>query len=138
MNKRIILLNLNPKSYNSILILTIILIISMLLSYFYKIYDSYYLTGIISCQNECSIKVTIPYNKVDIFKYNPHIEYINKDYKIKEVIYEEPYLDNGVPYEDIVIKTNIKSEDKIINFKILYNKQRVLKKILNLMEGDEY
>lgn len=137
MNKKIILLNQRPKNHIIILVFSLFSFIAlMLLSCFYKIYDSYYLVGLISCEKECSIRISIPYNKVDILEQNSHIEYLNKAYKITSVEYGEPYLDNGIPYEDITLKTNLKSKDKIINFKILYNKQRIIKKIKKLMEGD--
>ncbi len=133
MNNKIILLNKKPQNYNMyIIIISFLLFISSL----WKIYtyDSYYLTGIITCNEECSIKASIPYNKIDIFN-NSKIEYQNKEYEIKEITYEEPYLNNSIPYEDITIKTDINSKDRLINFKIIYNKQRIINKIKNIMKG---
>ena len=134
MNKKVYLLNLIPKRSKSIL-LFIGLFSSSLPLLFIKIYDSYYTTGLISCNEECNITVSLPYDKVDILKEDPHLEYLNKEYKVETITYNEPYLNNQIPYEDVVIKTNLKSEDKIINFKILYNKQRVISKIKNIVKG---
>lgn len=137
MNKKIYLLNLYPQKHHFTNYLFIILIIlSIPLSHKIKIYDSYYTTGIISCNEECIITVSFPYDKVDILKQNPHIEYLNHKYEIKEIIYNEPYLNNQVPYEDITLKTNLSSKDYIINFKILYNKQRIIEKIKAIIKGE--
>ena len=138
MNNKIYLLNLYPNNHNIFNFLFIILFILLVpLSFFIKIYDSYYTTGLISCNNdECSITISLPYDKVEILKQTPHIEYLNKGYEITSIDYNEPYLNNQVPYEDITIKTNLSSKDQIINFKILYNKQRIVRKIISIVKGE--
>ena len=138
MNKKIYLLNLYPNNHNLFSFLFIILFILLVpLSFFIKIYDSYYTTGLISCNNdECSITISLPYDKVEILKQTPHIEYLNREYEITSIEYNEPYLNNQIPYEDIIIKTNLSSKDQIINFKILYNKQRIIRKIINIVKGE--
>ena len=137
MNKKIYLLNLYPHKHRLISIIVILVVLTIIpLSNFIKLYDSYYTTGLISCTEECSITVSLPYDKVDILKQNPHLEYLNKEYKINKIIYNEPYLDNQIPYEDVIINTNLNSEDKIINFKILYNKQRIISKVKKMIKGE--
>lgn len=137
MNKKIYLLNLYPHRHRLISIIVILVVLTIIpLSNFIKLYDSYYTTGLISCNEECSITVSLPYDKVDILKQNPHLEYLNKEYKINKITYNEPYLDNQIPYEDVIIYTDLNSEDKIINFKILYNKQRIISKIKKMIKGE--
>ena len=137
MNKKIYLLNLYPHKHRLISIIVILVGLTIIpLSNFIKLYDSYYTTGLISCNEECSITVSLPYDKVDILKQNPHLEYLNKEYKINKITYNEPYLDNQIPYEDVIIYTNLNSEDKIINFKILYNKQRIISKVKKMIKGE--
>lgn len=137
MNKKIYLLNLYPHKHRLISIIVILVVLTIIpLSNFIKLYDSYYTTGLISCNEECSITVSLPYDKVDILKQNPHLEYLNKEYKINKITYNEPYLDNQIPYEDVIIYTDLNSEDKIINFKILYNKQRIISKIKKMIKGE--
>ena len=53
MNNKIYLLNLYPNNHNIFNFLFIILFILLVpLSFFIKIYDSYYTTGLISCNND--------------------------------------------------------------------------------------
>ena len=102
----------------------------------YVVNDSYYVTGLINSDKECVITISFPYDKVDILKQNPHIEYLNKEYNINSITYNDPYLNSEIPYEDINITTDLTSKDQIINLKILYNKQRVIKKIKNIIKGE--
>lgn len=137
MNKKIYLLNLTPHKYNKLVLSFLIIFIFILpILSFVKIYDSYYTTGLISCDTECNITITLPYDKVNILSQEPRLSYLNNEYDILSLEYNEPYLDNQIPYEDIIIKTNLNSQEKIINFKILYNKQRVIKKIKKIIEGE--
>ncbi len=137
MINKIIFLNLTPKKHLFIysISITCIFIIGLLSSKL-KTYDSYYVTGLVSCDKNCSITVSFPYDKVDILKENPHIEYLNKEYEITSIIYSEPYLNDQIPYEDIKLITDLQSADPIINFKILYNKQRIISKIKNIVKGE--
>lgn len=137
MTKKIYLLGLYPKKHFIYYCIFIVIIsIFILLSCFIKVYDSYYVTGLINCDKECVITISFPYDKVDILKQNPHIEYLNKEYNINSITYNDPYLNNEIPYEDINITTDLTSKDQIINLKILYNKQRVIKKIKNIIKGE--
>lgn len=139
MLNKIVLLNKKPKKnimYYWIFILMIIT--SIILSYKIKTYDSYLVTGLNKCEKKCVISFTLPYNKVDILSNKPKIEYLNKEYTIQKIFYQEPYLNNGVPYQDIEIEINLSDKNRLINFKILYNKQRIINKIKNIItEGDE-
>ncbi len=128
----------NPKQYKLPNILFIILIlISIIISYSYKTYDSLKLTGIYTCEETCIIETTLSYDYISKINNNSIIEYNNKSYKIEDIIYSDPYLNNNIAYQDITIKINLNIKEKIINFKLLYKKQRIIRKIVNLILGEE-
>lgn len=134
MIQKLILLNQKPKNTPIISFLFIIVcIITICLSYFIKTYDIYPTTGIINCDKSCKISLTIPYDKIDFIKNDSKLKYLNQEYEIISITYDEPYLNNDIPYEDISIETNLQSQDKIINFQILSNKQRIITKIKNII-----
>lgn len=135
MTNKLFLFNKKPKNYP---ILTILFFMMMIILTSYtilsKAYDVWNVTGIISCNELCEISVTLPYDKIEILEYEDvFITFLDNNYKIINVLYEEPYLNNGTPYQDVKIVTDLESEDKIINFKILYNKQRIIYKIKNIV-----
>lgn len=137
MNK-IYLLNKKPKSnklITFIVLLTIILFI--LLTFKYNTYDSLNIVGIYKCDNTCYIETSIIYEDINKIDKNSILEYKNKTYIIEDIIYSEPYLNNNIAYQDIKIITNLKVKETIIKSKILYNKQRIINKIINYITGEE-
>ncbi len=133
MLNKFILLNKKPNKHLKFTI-TIIILIIVFLIYCIKnyTYDSYQTTGIVKCEKECFINITLPYDKVDILSKDPIIKYNNNIYEIKSINYKEPYLDKEIAYQDIELVSFVK-EEKIINFNILYNKQRIISKIKNII-----
>jgi len=138
MTNKQILLYKNNKNHLIFYVLFHILTINLiLLSLFVDTYDSMKITGILKCEEDCSITVNLPYDKVDIFREDSKIKYLNKEYKIENILYEEPYLEKEIPYQNVIIQTGLRNEEKIINFHILYNKQRIIKKVKNIvMKGE--
>lgn len=137
MNK-IYLLNKKPKSnklITFIVLLTIILFI--LLTFKYNTYDSLNIVGIYKCDNTCYIETSIIYEDINKIDKKSILEYKNKTYIIEDIIYSEPYLNNNIAYQDIKIITNLKVKETIIKSKILYNKQRIIYKIINYITGEE-
>lgn len=133
MINKIILIHKKPKKYILInIILIITLITSIILSYKYKTYNSFKVTGISKCLNVCKISTTLRYDQINKIDSNSKIEYKNKIYEINNIEYSEPYLNNNIAYQDIEIETSLK-ESKIVEIKILYNKQRIIRKIINLI-----
>lgn len=135
MIKKLLLLNQKPKKNLVIHLIFISLLITFLIiAYNYNTYDVYQTTGIMKCENnDCYITITMIYDKIDILNQNPKIEYLNKIYDIKSITYEEPYLNNNIAYQDLNITTNLQVNNQIINFKILYNKQRIITKIKEIL-----
>lgn len=137
MNK-IYLLNKKPKSNKLITFIVLLTIIFfILLTFKYNTYDSLNIVGIYICDNTCYIETSIIYEDINKIDKNSILEYKNKTYIIKDIIYCEPYLNNNIAYQDIKIITNIKVKETIIKSKILYNKQRIIYKIINYITGEE-
>lgn len=135
MIEKLLLLKEKPSKNNIIyFIILIITITFLIISYYIKTYDCIKTTGIITCENNnCYIDITLSYDKIDILNQKPKIEYLNKEYSIISINYNEPYLNNNIAYQDIKLTTNLKTSNQIINFKILYNKQRIITKILDIL-----
>lgn len=137
MNK-IYLLNKKPKSNKLITFIVLLTIIFfILLTFKYNTYDSLNIVGIYKCDNTCYIETSIIYEDINKIDKNSILEYKNKTYIIEAIIYSEPYLNNNIAYQDIKIITNLKVKEKIIKSKILYNKQRIIYKIINYITGEE-
>lgn len=137
MNK-IYLLNKKPKNNKLFsIIIFITILISILLTYKYKTYDSLNIVGIYKCENTCYIESSIYYEDINKIDKTSILEYKNKTYIIEDIIYSEPYLNNNIAYQDIKIITNLKVKETIINSKILYNKQRIIYKLINYITGEE-
>lgn len=134
MLNKLILLNEKPKNYPILFLVILIFIIAFILSYKLKAYDSYQITGLVECTDSCYITFSLPYDKVTMLSEYPSIKYLNNIYEINKIEYSSPYLNNNIPYEDIKLYSNINfNGEKIINFNILYNKQRIIRKIINIV-----
>ncbi len=137
MKNKIYMLNLKPTKIILVnIIMYLYIIISLIISYNIKTYTSLKLTGILNCDNTCIIDTTLSYEYISKINKNSKISSNNKSYKIENIEYSEPYLNNNIAYQDIKLVTNIKEDNKIIEFKILYNKQRILTKIINIIKGE--
>ena len=122
---RMILLNKKPnKSYIIIIIIASSLII-LLSSIFIKTYTITKTIGYITCEDECYLNISLPYNKLNILNKETILEIDKDKYKIDEI----EYLNIELPYQNVRIKTNIR-EEKIVEVKLLNNKQRIIKKII--------
>lgn len=115
------------------IILSLIIIILIITSYSYKTYDTKNIVGIYKCEEYCYIETSISYEDINKIDKSSIIEYKNNNYKIEDILYSEPYLNNNIAYQDINIKCCLKEKDKIVKVKILYNKQRILKKIITTL-----
>ncbi len=126
-----------PKIRKSIYLIFIVIMVSLL---YYSInnytYDVKDLLFINECsEEECFQKTTLNYEEQKIINNKTIFVYKNKEFKIDYIEYEEPYLSNEIPVTDIKIKTDIKTDERIIKIKVKYNKQRIIKKIKeNLIE----
>ena len=126
MNK-ILLMSKQPKQNHIIHIFFIIIILtSIIFSYSYKTYDSLQIIGIYTCNDGCYIDTSLSYEYITKIDNPKLLEYQNKNYKIEEIIYNEPYLNSNIPYQDLKIISNLKTSKKIVKVKLLYNKQRII------------
>lgn len=127
------LLNLQPKLHFLLFSSLLTFIISTIVIYKVYTFDSVATTGIITCGETCEIQLTLPYDKIAILNSHPFIYYNNETYTIDNTVYGEPYLNNNIVYQDITITTNLYSDNPLINFKILNNRQRIITKIKNVI-----
>lgn len=111
------------------------LVFSFIPLFFLQTYSSYKTTGILECgDNTCFLKLAIPYDKLFILDYHPQIEYLNKKYVINNIDESEPYLNNNIPIVDVTITTDYISDNKVIEFKFIYKKQRIISKIIDFIK----
>lgn len=138
MINKYILLSKKPKN-NKIFnfLFTIILLTSIFFSYKYKTYDSYYMVGLKECEDVCYILISLSYKDINKISESSLIEYNNKKYQITELIYDEPYLNNNIAYQDVKIISNLETKESIINMKVLYNRQRILTKLKKIIFKEE-
>lgn len=136
MINKTILLNKKPNNNPIIKISIFLLIIIIVISIKLDTYDTYKLVGIYECHEKCVIKTNVPYDKINILSQNPSIKYNKKEYKIKDIIYNDIYIENNIPYQEISFEIEIEKDTKLMEFTISYNKQRIIKKITNIIKGD--
>ncbi len=122
--------NKNKLLFIAIILTTIIISISM---FKVKTFDTEKVTGLINCQDTCQISLTLPYDKINIITNDSYISYNNEIYSIKNITYNEPYLNGEIAYEDIVFDTNLITDKSLINFTILSNRQKIFTKIKNII-----
>ena len=110
------------------LIISLIILLKIINKYSYDVYKTY---GIVTCEEECVLDISVNYQKTDIFKdYKLKIE--DKYVEVKDLQYGERYLQNNIPEQEVLLYID-KYEEKIVEVKIEYNKQRIktkLKKII--------
>jgi hypothetical protein len=110
------------------LIISVIIILKIINKYSYDVYKTY---GIVTCEEECVLDISVNYQKTNIFNdYKLKIE--NQYIEVKDLQYGERYLQNNIPEQEVLLYID-KYEEKIVEVKIEYNKQRIktkLKKII--------
>ena len=116
-----------------LLILTIIFFI-LLLFYFINSKTTYSvktLVGEVECDEECIIKSLLNYEDTSLIDQELYIEYENNRYKVNEIhAVNTEVLDNNA-FEEIELKTDLKTKNKIIKYKILYSHKRIIQKIID-------
>lgn len=124
---------LKLKPYNLIFIIILVVILfSALISFIIKndTYDNYQTKGYVTCDKECAIMVLLPSN-IDfdmIYLNNKKINYkiISKELKIDQ--------ENFISYNEIKFTTDENFQDQeILEFNFYYNKQRIMKKIIDII-----
>lgn len=122
---------LKLKPYNLIFIVILFVILfSALISFMIKndTYDNYQTKGYVTCEKECVITVLLPSN-IDfdmIYLNNKKINYkiISKELKIDQ--------ENFISYNEIKFTTDEDFQnEEILEFNFYYNKQRIIKKIID-------
>ena len=117
-----------PKKHHELLIIILFIILILVIS-FIETYDS---LELISCYEDNNYKIIIPINEKDKLKES-YILYKENKYKIYDVKYSEPIYDNNNYYYEVEFKSDLILEENIVSIKIINNKQRILKKIKNII-----
>lgn len=134
MLEKTILLNIKPKS-NKVLIIMITsaLILFIIICTIIKTYTVTNTVGYIECNEECFINLHLTSNNIDKINNKTILEIDNKKYEVSEINYNDIFIENNIPYQNITIKTDL-NEEKIVNIKLLNNKQRVIKKLYKVIK----
>ena len=128
-------------NYNSILsikyktsilsiIISSILIISLILSFFLQTYTSYNVNGI---YRDCLI-VSVPIENSDAVQKGEYltIDGINYSYKIIKI--SELMVSDYINYQEYYIRIDKNfRQNEVINITFYYNKQRIIKKIIEII-----
>ncbi|MEG1892391.1 MAG: hypothetical protein RR189_00675 [Bacilli bacterium] len=125
---------LKIKHHNYFLLIVVITLISVFISYIsnYKIYDKFNTYGVYK-NGAIILNVEMEYSDT-LFENN--ILKINK----KEVDYEivslsDLLFDKNINYQEVILKTKeTYQENKILNLTFYYNKEKIFKKIINLVK----
>ncbi len=133
MIEKLILLNQKPKKNLFILLATLIIISLVISSYFIKTYDVYKTYGYITCDDNCYINLSLSYDNLNKLTTKTLLEIDKEITKIDDIEYLDISLENEIPYQNVRIKT-VKDKNKIIEIKLLNNKQRIIKKLYDLIK----
>lgn len=118
-----------PKKYPFYHILFLIIIMFMLLISI-NTYDKYEIIAVKT--NNQTFTATIPeYLTIDETSI---IEKNNNKYEIVEVSYNNSFIENNEIYKEILITTNYSIKEDITKLNVLNNKQRIIKKIINIVK----
>lgn len=106
----------------------IILLIILLISWNIKVYNHYLTRGFIECSDVCKINVIVPTN-INFQKIKLNNKYIEPKILSKVIEIDE---ENVISYYMYTFLNEYNFQDKeIVEINFCYNKQRLLKKIVN-------
>ena len=124
----------NKKSRKNYIIIFISLIISIVIThkiinkYSYDVYKTY---GFVSCNEECVLDISVNYQKTNIFNdFKLKIE--DKYIEVKEIAYGDKYLENNIPEQEVLLSID-EYDEKIVEVKIEYNKQKIKTKLKKIV-----
>ena len=136
MYKKISLLNKKPNTSKISLLIILFIVILLICSIKFKIYSTYRTLAVYECSDSCYINLNIPSTQSKIIEKDLEIFYNNKKYKVKKVYLEDVINENNNIYLKIKMDTELKLEkNNIIDVKIIYDQQRILTKLKNIMKG---
>ncbi len=136
MYKRLNLLSIKPNTSKTTIIIIAFLLFLLFISIIFKVYSSFKVTGVVTCEDKCYIETNLPVSKSKIINKKLNIVYENREYEVKEVFIENIIDNSNDIYLKIKLDTSLELEkNNIIDFKIIYDKQRIITKIKNIMKG---
>ena len=126
------LLNINYHNYLVLLITVILLMIILVLSISLYSYDKCNYVGVF---NENQIFVNVLYNNSDAILKGTYMVIDKKQYKYVIKNISDLMIDNQINYQVYTIdfKDNSLMNNEIINITFYYNRQKIIKKIINFI-----
>lgn len=91
-------------------------------------YDKY--NTLSQINDDQTLKIIVPENIT--INNKTIIQYKNKKYNVNEVEYLGSEINNNIIFKEILLNTDLKLKEDIITINILNNKQRIIKKIINI------
>ena len=135
MNNKVILLNKKPNKHYLYLLLIFLIFILILICTIHD-FDSYKVVGLKNSNDTNKVSITIPYNKIDIFDYKLYVLYKNQKHYITDIKYGEVVFEDNVPFINVELTLDFDIDTEVVNFKILYNKERIIKKIIRIVKEE--
>ena len=136
MYKKISLLSSKPKTSKLTSLIILFLLVTIIITYKFKIYSVYKTLAVINCEDTCYIETSIPSTKSELIDKDIIIEYDNHKYQVNKVYLEDIIEQDNQLFLKVKIDSNLTAEkNKIINIKILYDEQRIITKLKNIMKG---
>ena len=133
-DNKYVLLNQKPK-YNSLIIFSLLLFLLIIFSsIYYKTYDSFKVTGIY-----VNKEISITLNSSDVKKIieSEFIKINARKYKVSILSVSQPDYDwtSNVSYQTIILTTSEKFyNNEILEITFYRNKQRIIRKVFNLLK----
>lgn len=123
--------NLKYKSHSLRYVILLFIILAFLI-FSVKVFDSCKTVGVYD-EEEGILRFSIPYDKVKLIDDNVKILYDNEFLTFEDLHFLEVHIDNGIVMQDFSAEIESK-ETKVMDLKIMNNKQRLVKKIYSLMK----
>ncbi len=124
--------NIKERKY-PLLIISFFLIIIIIITFKNKKISNIYKTyGMVECNETCTINISLNYEKSNIIK-NSKITIEDSKTEIDKYEYGELFLNNNIPMQEIVLYPEQSLDEKIVEIKIEYKKQRIINKIKEII-----
>jgi len=113
----------------------VILVISLItFSYYFKTYDLYPIYA--EVLNDEQIKITLTYEDLKLIQKDTKVKYQNTYHDITNITYQDIYIENNIPYETIIITTDLKlNGEKLVKVNLANNYKRIIYKIKENLFG---
>lgn len=129
--KYVDLINIGYKKHITIILFFIVIVGCIISSFYFSVYYSSELTAL---SQSDTLAITYAVDSFDFSVSDAYVEINDKDYDFEIDRYSEVYLYGENYYQTIYITvpTDFK-ENEIVDITLFYKKEKIIKKIINLM-----